>query len=556
MRAMRRILRQARTLRAALAWPPPRLDTTREVCVPHGEGHLHVRLACGPRRFLVEVRVGKQSRPIARLDKRWPVSQRGEYRSPLDLEPLVEGALAAAALRIGTFLSRDTGFAVRTRRTCRPALADLFARWLPEHVRPVLASLPGLLWRLRRRGDELALQRNVSTLLARDRLLQLADTLVNLGTAAGPRALADVARYPAGFARHLVDAWQRGEYREFVTETDFQPHGDSACWQALILTARPWLQRLSEPVGVGLALRDALDRRLVMPPRTRLGWLAAEAWLDWSRERRRRERFADDQLHIDDTPVDMYDPGPRRRLELAFPTSGPARDVALAELAAATRFDGYAWRAWRRASDAPAVPNVLSLRDCFAFVQDGVRLRAALGTNTRLELVAAAGSLARAVRASAWNHHQARLARCAILESVREVVRPGYPGFPSELEALRLATVGAMLDAGDECRTCLGSVYAFDEDLFLRRGETCLQLDRYRLTVVQCFDRDNRRTSTNREFEAYVQERIAAWRAKPDFVRQSRDDAAFIDACKVLRDAGEMAGRLANLPRRRAGVMP
>jgi len=112
------------------------------------------------------------------------------------------------------------------------------------------------------------------------------------------------------------------------------------------------------------------------------------------------------------------------------------------------------------------------------------------------------GGVRRVIKAAAYNHNQEREINRKLIEQQPNFLLPEPPvKLPQWIEDIRLKTSHEMLLAGKECNHCIGS-YTDSDDIFVRdENDCCAQIYRSRLTIVQCYDTNDRITKKSEDLE-------------------------------------------------------
>ena len=124
------------------------------------------------------------------------------------------------------------------------------------------------------------------------------------------------------------------------------------------------------------------------------------------------------------------------------------------------------------------------------------------------------GSIAKRLRAAAFNHHQEHILRAKQMEKELNNPEPmpitNESGLvPETLKPFVLNTKGSMVRAGMECEHCLGGYarYPSENEVFFRNDEDiCAQvrITEKGIDVVQSYDKKDQITSKSTAFERLI----------------------------------------------------
>jgi hypothetical protein len=144
------------------------------------------------------------------------------------------------------------------------------------------------------------------------------------------------------------------------------------------------------------------------------------------------------------------------------------------------------------------------------FIKDGYRMGLP-GLRARDERLSAIDyenmSVLEMINASVNNHRiQAEQNRLALLKYDVNVPDRDMPtlALPEHLEKIRIKTSNEMRVAGSDCGHCIGSYYDDRSHMFFRKGNVCAMVSMANGQIVQCFDRNNKKTPASKNFSSYL----------------------------------------------------
>jgi len=126
------------------------------------------------------------------------------------------------------------------------------------------------------------------------------------------------------------------------------------------------------------------------------------------------------------------------------------------------------------------------------------------------------GSPKKMIQKAIFNHNQQREISRQEIKGQPNWNMPKPPiALPEWLEDKRLKTAHDLIIAGEECHHCIGS-YTDSNDIFIRDGDVCVQIDRNDYQIVQCYDINDRHTEKSRDLENRINKSLQKIRGELD----------------------------------------
>jgi len=178
---------------------------------------------------------------------------------------------------------------------------------------------------------------------------------------------------------------------------------------------------------------------------------------------------------------------------------------------------GKIWKLYRQQlhnnGEKPGYISRENIRKMIKYIQDGqiiyiLNKHDKQSEKYNLKNITKLKSLARMIKASAYNH---RCARTIEAKSFEKKVADNTPmhmnsnniRIPDKLKKYVIETKGQMAKAGKECMTCIAAYSNSKNYLFLRKENICAQVDQNG-AIRQCLDIKNRTTKNSKNFRRLI----------------------------------------------------
>lgn len=149
------------------------------------------------------------------------------------------------------------------------------------------------------------------------------------------------------------------------------------------------------------------------------------------------------------------------------------------------------------------------------------------------------GSLSKQLRNSIHNHRILSLLREGRLETLSDAgnkngdVLPGpNPGFPPEVEKLRVKSFNHLLGLGISFKHCIATRAGNGNYFFFDGSSVCAEVSANDFRVVECRDRQNERTEKSRDFVLFLTNELIRWQNSPGI--GFRNPAEEVDINKII----------------------
>ncbi len=214
-------------------------------------------------------------------------------------------------------------------------------------------------------------------------------------------------------------------------------------------------------------------------------------------------RFTDDEIEF----LDRYKVYPRKRIQYFYAKALASCDDihshrVITDLLKFINADLKEWHYFKEYNHYDKGYSTGEIHHLLRTVYDGYTIYENNCNNGYgVEFDRVVGSSMKMLQRAIFNHRQeASVRRRKLLATPdRPMLMPPVE-LPDWIEEIRLKTQHDLLIAGEECHHCIGN-FTNSSDVFVREGNVCAQINRWDLTVGQCYDLNDKVTDASKDLK-------------------------------------------------------